>query len=192
MAERLVKVGGVAAVLGGAVIAAEGVWEIVQGRIHEGRVESAVHSLWVLLLVVALAGLHELQRGTDGRLGRAAAGVALLGTGILFVSSLPEMWGAGADAGGKLPPVMLAVFLVSFVCYVGGLLVFGIAGWWSRTLPRPACALLVVSLLGLMFLSDTVVGTLVPFGIAWIWLGAAVLRGTPARAGGQQALRAAT
>jgi hypothetical protein len=191
MAERLVKVGGVAAVLGGAVIAAEGVWEIVHGRIHEGRAESAVHSLWVLLLVVALAGLLALQRSTGGRLGRTAAGVALLGTGTVFVSSLPEMW-ASPDADGKLPPAMLAVFVVSFVCYVGGLLLFAVAGWRSRTLPRPACALLVVSLLGLMFLSDTVDGTLVPFGIAWIWLGAAVLRGTPARAGGQQPLRATT
>ena len=63
-----------------------------------------------------------------------------------------------------------------FACYVAGLLLFGVATFRARVLPRSAGGLLVVTVLLKMFASDIVPGTLALLGAAFVWLGVVVLR----------------
>ena len=67
------------------------------------------------------------------------------------------------------------MFLGSFVAYVVGLLLFGIATWRARVLPRRAAALLVIGIVLALTVKAFVPGVMSVFGLAWIWLGAATV-----------------
>jgi hypothetical protein len=181
MSKVIVKVGGVAAALAGVLIVGQEIWDVaVPGIPQEGLGESALHSTWVLLLVFGFLGLHLHQQHAAGVFGQIATLVVLFGTVMLFAASLPESTvlpalpkdSAMLDAP---PPAMLAVFLVSFVAYVAGLLLFGIATWRARVLPRPAAALLVIGVVLALVLKSSVPGILAVLGVALAWLGAATV-----------------
>lgn len=178
--EALVQAGGVAAILGGLVMAVHEVWDARIPGIQEGSaVFSALHTTWVALMFVAILGLAALQRPYFGRLGRIATWVALLGTGALVIFSLLEtfslMGSQPKSTGDPALPVLVLMFAV-FGCYVAGLLLFGVATFRARVLPRSAGGLLVVTVLLKMFASDMLPGTLALLGAAFVWLGVAGLR----------------
>jgi hypothetical protein len=181
MSKVIIRVGGVAAALAGVLIIGQELWGIaVGGIIPEGVAESAVHSTWVLLLVFGILGLHQHQQHAAGRFGQIATLVALFGTVTQFAGALTEVTVKPAVpentplADGPVP-VWLVVFLVSFVVYVVGLLMFGIATWRARVLPRRATALLVIGLVAGLALNSVVPGALMGFGVALLWLGAATV-----------------
>jgi hypothetical protein len=181
MSKVIVKVGGVAAVLAGVLVAGEEVWGLAVGGINEGMAESAVHSTWVLLLVFGVLGLHLHQQQAAGRFGQIATLAALFGTVTLFALALTEVTilpalPADSPLVDKPPPAMLVMFFVSFAAYIVGLLMFGIATWQARVLPRRAAALLVIGMLLALAGKSFIPGVMVFFGLAWIWLGAATVR----------------
>ena len=64
---------------------------------------------------------------------------------------------------------------VSFAAYIVGRLMFAIATWRARVLPRWAAALLVVVLVAALALNSFIPGALLGFGVALVWLGAATV-----------------
>jgi len=190
MSMVIVRVGGIATAAAGVLVVGQEVWGVVAGGIGEGAVESAVHATWVLLLVFGLLGLHQHQQHAAGTFGQIATLVALFGTVTLFAASMTEVTILPAlPKGSPLiddpPPALLAVFLVSFVAYVAGLLLFGAATWRARVLPRRAAALLVIGVVLALALKGVVPGVLAVLGVALVWLGAAGL--TQTRAGANDA-----
>lgn len=161
------------------------------------------NSLKVLMAVLALTGITGMylsQVRRNGILG--LAGYLLLGAGYLVIAGtsivaayvLPSL--AGSDAGyvddviaaslGGTPTgdigALHTVFLVQSVAYLAGGLLFGIALYRARVLPRWAAALLAVGGLASVVLSvmpDAFYRLLAfPNGLAMIALGVALWRVT--------------
>jgi hypothetical protein len=179
MSKVIVRVGGVAAALAGVLVVEEELRSAGQ-RVVEGMAESAVHTTWVLLLVFGLFGIHMHQQRAAGRFGQIAALVALFGMVTLFGAALTEVTilpalPADSPLVDRPPPVLLAVFLGSFVAYVVGLLLFAVAIWRAGVLPRRAAALLVIGIVLALAVKSLVPGVMVVFGGAWIWLGVATV-----------------
>jgi hypothetical protein len=180
MSKVIVRFGGVATVAAGVLIVGQEVWGVLVGGIAEGMAESAVHTTWVLLLVFGLVGLHLHQQHAVGAFGQVATLVALFGTVTLFAASLTEVTvlpalPADSPLVDEPPPALLVVFLGSFVAYVVGLLLFGIATWRAGVLPWRAAALLVLGVALALALKAVVPGVLAVLGVALVWLGAATL-----------------
>jgi hypothetical protein len=180
MSEVIVKVGGIVTAAAGVLIVGQEVWGVAVGGVGEGAAESAVHTAWVLLLVFGLLGLHLHQQHAAGVFGQIATLVALFGTVTLFGASLTEVTilpalPKSSPLVDEPPPALLAVFLVSFVAYVAGLLLFGVATWRARVLPRRAAALLVIGVVLALALKAVVPGVLAVLGVALVWLGAATV-----------------
>jgi hypothetical protein len=180
MSRVIVRVGGVATIAAGLLILGQEVWGVAVGGIAEGLAESAVHTTWVLLLVFGLVGLHLHQQHAAGAFGQIATLVALFGTVTLFAASLTEVtilpaMPADSPLVDKPPPALLAVFLGSFVAYVVGLVLFGIATWRAGVLPWRAAALLLIGVALALALKAVVPGILAVLGVALVWLGAATL-----------------
>jgi hypothetical protein len=185
MSKLIVKVGGVAATLAGLLIIGQEVWDVAVGGISEGMAESAVHTTWVLLLVFGLFGLHLHQQHAVGRFGQIATLVALFGTVTLFATALAEVTvlpflPEDSPLIDEPPLPMLAVFFVSFVAYVLGLLLFGIATWRAGVLPWRAAALLVIGIVLALALKPVIPGVLAVMGVALVWLGVAAVGQTTA------------
>jgi hypothetical protein len=174
----LVRTGGVSAVLAGVVMGVHQWWDDRVPGIHEGVVPSALHSTWVGLLCVGFLGLSALQWHAFGRFGRVASGLAVVGSGSLFVLASNETWGfvrsAGASHGDPPLPVLIFIFAV-FGCYVAGLLLFSLATAWVGVLPRAAGGFLLVSVLLKLFASGVLPGTLALMGAAVATLGLSAL-----------------
>ena len=192
MSKVIVRVGGVAAAVAGVLIVGQEFWGVVVGGVAEGAAESAVHTAWVLLLVFGLLGLHLHQQHAAGRFGQIATLVALFGTVTLFAASLTEVTilpalPKGSPLVDEPPLALLVVFLVSFVGYVVGLLLFGIATWRARVLPRQAAALLVLGVVLALALKAVVPGVLAVLGVALVWLGVATVAQARTVATGAQA-----
>lgn len=188
MSSLLVRVGAVSAALAGVLIIGQEAGGLAVGRITEGRAESAVHTGQLLLLVFGIVGLYLAQQRAGGVFGQVATLVALLGTVTLFgaalteVTILPELTESGSPLAIEPPPVLGMAMGVSFVLYVLGLLLFGIATWRAGVLPWRAGALLVVGIVLGVALNGVVPGVLAVYGAALVWLGVAALQrsGQPA------------
>jgi hypothetical protein len=174
----LVRTGGVAAVLAGVVMGVHEWWDDRVPGIQEGVVPSALHSTWVGLMFVGLLGLSALQMHAFGRFGRLASGLAVVGSGSLFVLTLNETWGflrsEGAPHGDPPLPMLVLIFAV-FGCYVAGLLLFSLATIRAGVLPRAAGVFLLVSVLLKMFASGVLPGTLAVMGAAFATMGLTAL-----------------
>ena len=184
---RLVRWGGVAAMLGGALWAA---WAILVARKPEGCVGSAcdlpgrsvrgygdlipVLATAVLLLAAGVAGVvvRAQAAGRFGQLGRwgltvGAAGAALLVTGLVVQGLFYE---------GDFPH-MPAFVVPGVLALAVGFLLFAVAV--LRVMPRWAGALLVVGAVALVGVNDQDARILlaVPFGVAWMAVGYALWTG---------------
>ncbi|MDN5778640.1 MAG: hypothetical protein L0H96_17235, partial [Humibacillus sp.] len=155
-------------------------WDDRVPGIEVGVVPSALHSTWVGLMFVGFLGLSALQWPAFGRFGRLASGLAVVGSGTLFVLALLETWGFvgsdGAPQGGDPPLPVLVVMFAVFGCYVAGLLLFSVATIRAGVLPRAAGVFLMVSVLLKMFASEVLPGTLALMGAAFAMLGLSALR----------------
>jgi len=154
-------------------------WDDRVPGIQEGVVPSALHSTWVALMFVGFLGLSALQWPAFGRFGRLASGLAVGGSGSLFVLALNETWGFvrsdGAPQGDPPLPVLVVMFAV-LGCYVAGLLLFPLATIRAGVLPRAVGIFLLVSVLLKIFASGVLPGTLALMGAAFATMGLAALR----------------
>ena len=178
----IIGVAGACAVLGALSLVTQQIWSIVAGSVIEVDTPilgTTLYAAEIALFAVAVVGLCRYQRHAFGRFGRVAARVAITGTVLWSVSAA---WQAVQviRAGGQpeedyTSAALLAWIIVPFGLYALGLILFGIATWRARVLPRVAAALVVFGIpLGMAFdgLALTVYGT----GLAWLGVAALVQR----------------
>jgi hypothetical protein len=164
----------VAAIVTGVVMGVHEWWDDRLPGIQQGAVPSTLHSVWVAAMFLAFLGLSALQWRAFGRFGRVAARVAVVGTGLLFLLSLSEVWSLAhsnttSEADPPLP--MLVVMMVVFGCYVAGLLLFPLATIMAGVLPRAVGSFLLISVLLKLFASGVLPGTLALMGAAFATTG---------------------
>lgn len=144
----------------------------------------------LLLLIVGLMGFHERQAKRSGRLGAAGFAVCLLGTGIMLLGNIAEIWvykylygvlEARWTPGWRAMGVGLMMLPAGFIVLGIGTLKAGVFTGWRRAVPLGFGLMLalVVSALMLSYWTDSrdgyeiVVSRLAPyltvFGIALGW-----------------------
>jgi hypothetical protein len=188
----LVLIGAGAAILGGLLLISGDLLGLVVGQSGDTYTGTPIEKVMAVLflagkvlVLLGLIGLYLRQAKSAGRFGLVAFLIALTGTGLMIASDWSEVFIAPIlqdVAPGLLetnPPASIMVgFMLNFFTETLGWLLFGIATFRARVLPRPAALLVIV-------------GTLIPFiGPSWsyvfwnaaiVWLGVAVL-GSLARA----------
>ena len=186
MASNLLRWGGLAAMLSGALL-------IVFVSLMQAAPDGFFYLVILILLplVVAIYGLHARQARQSGLLGRIGFVVALIGTGglaVLFavVGVAETLFGFDPDGVATLGPLLFVLFLAFMV----GIVLFGIATLRAGVLPRIAAVLfafgplagLVLDLLTGAFFDEeaTPWGLYIgnaAFAVGLIWLGYAVWSG---------------
>jgi hypothetical protein len=127
-------------------------------------------TVWLLLLV-ALAGFHALQKEHYGRIGRAGFYTVIVGASAMIVIQLLTWVGVtlGITALVFPDPVGLLIVMV-------GLVLYGVATLQARVLPRWCGVGLIVGvpvLIGLSVVSEEYGEMLggILFGLLWLALG---------------------
>jgi hypothetical protein len=124
-----------------------------------GREDVVLFVVAHLLLAVGLVGLHALQKGSYGRLGRAGFYIALVAIAARVLGAVVFLAGSSALEWISLPATL--GMLVGFVLY-------GVATLRARVLPRWYGLALIVSLP--VSLPVAVYGTVL-FGLFLVVLG---------------------
>lgn len=180
MSRILVKVGGVATALSAALVVVQEAWEVAAGgALSEGRGESTLHTLQLLLLVPGVIGLYLAQQHAMRAFGQIATLVALIGSALMFgtalteVTILPELGATRSPLVDEPGAWMIGSFVAAFALWTAGLLLIGVATWRAGVLPRPAAVLLVVGVVVGFALSGFVPGVLTVYAAGLGWLGIA-------------------
>jgi hypothetical protein len=191
---NLIRWSGLAALLGGVLIA---VFDVAEFVLIGGQPESVAAGtsaliivrvaflVPIVLVILGLVGLYARQAEQVGSLGLIAFLVALTGTvmvfGVQWTSAFVGPWLAqvapellDAEPAGLLG----AGFILSFVLLALGWLLFGLVSLQATVLPRGAAVLLMVGavLLFVLLLLD-VPGSSVVFGASLAWMGYALWSG---------------
>ena len=182
MYSNATRIGGLAAMLGGALLVVYAVGAASMPRGCIGNEECAIRPhrdagafefflpLALLLIVAGMAGLvvRARQTGRLGRLGGGGAIVGALGVALLAVGGLVQ----AILFGGDFPLMPFFVF-PGFLALISGLLVLGVAVLRARVLPRWSSVLLVASTLTMLGFNDQTAQVLltIPFALAWVAVG---------------------
>ncbi len=192
-ASNLIRVGGLAAVLAGALLLIADLWslllEVIVGG-SENFSEFAVTTPWTvlstmfllgsLLLLVALVGLYARQSEAAGTLGLAGFLVALVGTGLLVgmmwtmafvVPSAAIEAPAFLDAEETAGPLDMG-FMLSGIAVAVGWALFGVATLRARVFPRRAAIVLII---GALLIVLPLPATTLVIDVAVAWLGLSLL-----------------
>lgn len=133
---------------------------------------------WILVLV-GTVGVHRKARRVYGFAGQSSVYGVWLGmtvVGISYLLSVLALVGGGATAGDE-PTAIHAVFLTGYIITLVASGPLGVALFRLRDPPRLGAVLLLVAFPVTFFLIDTTVaGWAVPYGAAWIVLGANLWR----------------
>jgi hypothetical protein len=181
---RLVQWGAIGAVIASVAWAVSDIYALLLPGQGEGPIGStssylieSADAIAEAGTLAALVGFHVLQGRSLGRLGATGFAVAFVGVALVLVSTL---WviifldRLGETVAGLLFGLGLVGWLVGFV-------LFGIATFRARVLPRWAGLLLVAYPL-LLIAGLPVEGPLILVGLLWLTLGYALWtrRDTPA------------
>lgn len=131
-ASNWVRYGAMASVLAGVAFAVEGVMILTNAE-HLGR--DFVFAAGVLLGTVGIVGLHTVQRGSYGRLGR-------VGFGLVVAASLVQVVGAvgGFTFGIE---VLATLYFPALIAVILGFVIYGAATVLAEVFPRWVGALLI-------------------------------------------------
>jgi hypothetical protein len=177
----LVRWGGLAAILGGAlfVVSALLIASMPRGCIggecalepmRDTGVAGALLMLALLLVVMGAAGLVVRVRraGRLGRLGRTGIVVAAVGAALPVIGGLVQ--GVLFDGDYPLMPFFVIPGVLALVV---GFVLLGLAVLQARVLPRWAAVLLVIGSLAMLGFNDQNAQALmaIPNGIAWMTVG---------------------
>jgi hypothetical protein len=166
----IVRQGGLAAMVGGALWV---VWSLL-GRasmVAGGSFSDALLLLAALLTLAGLVGLHALQGGNFGGIGRVGFYVSAAGLLVQALGALGLLVGGGAAEvffQGLVAPVGSLTVLV-------GLVLYGSATLQARVLPSWwGLALIVVPPVSFYMNSRVFYGSIALFGLLWVALGYAL------------------
>ncbi len=175
---KLIRWGGIAAMLGGALVAVEAlVSPFMESHVGYHLLNFPLNAL----LAVGAVGLYLYQLERLGRLGKvsfyltagAAALTALGGLGVVLLEAV---------FGGTMPEALDGIVHTLVLLVILGSLLFGMATFRANVLPRGGA--LLVALFSLVPLAMNFGGLdnpwvfLLPyalFGVGWAWLGYALL-----------------
>jgi hypothetical protein len=164
---NIVRWGSLAAMLGGVFWV---VWSLL-GRVSFEAAGSPFADLMLLIAALltlgGLVGLHALQGGNYGRIGRAGFYTAAVG---LLVQALAALFLMGSDAW-EITLQWLVAPVGSLIILVG-LVLYGAATLQARVLARwCGVGLIVVPPLAFYMNSKIFYGSLALFGVLWVALG---------------------
>src|SRR5215203_1798882 len=164
---NIIRWGGLAAMLGGLFWV---VWSLL-GRVSFEAAGSPFADVMLLLAAVltlgGLVGLHALQGGNYGRIGRAGFYTAAVG---LLVQALAALFLMGSDVW-EITLQWLVAPVGSLIILVG-LVLYGAATLQARVLARwCGVGLIVVPPLAFYMNSRIFYGSLALFGVLWVALG---------------------
>lgn len=176
---NLIRHGGLAAALGGALFVAGDLLGLTLDGSFAGYadtgtfvVQSALYLLGAALVLLGLVGLYARQAEDSGKLGLAGFLVAFLGTalltGVMWTQAFVVPFLA-AESPALLESEPLGNML-SFITFTVGWLVFGVATLRARVYPRAAAILLIIGAM-LPFAGFILPASAFVFGIAVAWLG---------------------
>jgi hypothetical protein len=183
---NLVRWGGLAAILSGALVIA---MMLLTGLVAEGFFYLLI--LVFLLLAVAVSGIHAQQAGRSGLMGRIGFVVTLISA--VAIAVLSAAVGVAENFFGFDPEGSAAIGIIFwgvFLPFIVGLIVLGIATIRAGVLPRGAAVLLILGLpLGIVidlltgaFFSEEATPwgffvSFTAFAVGLIWLGYALRSG---------------
>jgi hypothetical protein len=145
--------------------------------------------IWPLLILVGLMGLHARHSRRAERLERTGFIIAFIGTIILAVSYVLQVWIVDPDQHFYSLPVQVGwlLQLLAYPVHATGMVVLGIATLRAKVLPRWRSLPLMIGVLTLpslllpFFVSAISSGTLLwdvmygafslPYGLSWALLG---------------------
>jgi hypothetical protein len=156
------------------------------GTRGEAVLRTALLNPALLLFIVGLLGFHERQAKRSGRLGAAGYTVCLLGTGLMLLGNLTEIWvykylhgvlEARWTPGWRAMGVGVMLLPAGFIVLGIGTLKAGVFTGWRRAVPLGFGLMLalVVSAFMLTYWTDAgdVISRLAPalmvYGIALGW-----------------------
>jgi hypothetical protein len=185
MSSSLIRRGGLAGMVGGALWALTPLREPLLGGRFPGHPVFWPYNLFLLvvavLLIAGLLALRARYRGSYGRLGTADVVVVFVGYALLLLGSGPAVVLSPEGSRGLIMAGQDLGFLGALVAGVGAV-PLGIALWHTRSATRAGALLLVlalpvgivgvivVSALGLVDIAGLPLTVL--YGGAWIVLGA--------------------
>lgn len=190
MSSNLIRWGGLAAALAGALFVAADLLSLsISPKFPSSEslssepyaIQSVLKLVAAVLLLLGLFGLHARQAEAAGPLGTAGFLAAFSGTALAvgsfwataffapaMASSVPEAFDALQGPPGRLADA----FVVTIATFVLGWMLFGVATWRARVYPRAAALLLLCgSPLALGTLLVVGFPTGVFFSAALAWLG---------------------
>ncbi len=196
MSSNLIRWGGPAAMLGGALyVATFGVTVLIYGVFAEQTVDTFLgahaftHSLDVpmfALLALGAIGVYARQKDRLGKVGKAGFYVTLAGFGLSVVGGLTIIAvGLAVSDEATLGILDVITHPLAHLFYAVGSLVFGIVTFRADVLPRGGALLAAVGPIWLFALFNLGFGNgesfllvfvpVVVTGLGWIWLGYALL-----------------
>jgi hypothetical protein len=184
----LVLISAVAAIFGGLLLISGDILGLAAGQSGDTYTGTPIEKVMGILflagkvfVLLGLVGLYLRQANSAGRFGLVAFLIALAGTGLMIASDWSEVFTAPIlyDLAPELfetspPALIMAGFILNFVTETLGWLLFGIATFRARVLPRPAALLVAAG--PLIPLMIDIPWSFVFGNAAIIWLGVAVLR----------------
>ncbi len=180
MQSNLIRLCGLAAMLGGALLVLGAVITAAMPRgciaeecavrpMRDTSGLAPISILSALLVAAGLAGMVVLVRhaGRFGRLGRASLIVIAIGAALLVIGTVLNAWDSSLVPAFIIPGILVLI---------SGVLLLAIAVLRSRVLPRWAAVLLIVGALAMLGFNDQNWQALmaIPFGIAWVGVGYAL------------------
>jgi hypothetical protein len=206
MSSNLVRWGGLAAMLAGALFVAAGLLSLsifpkypssVSLTSQPYAIQSVLKLAAAVLLLLGLPGLHARQAEAAGPLGTAGFLAAFSGTGLVlgffwatafFAPAWASVDPAGFDAGQGPPGRLAGAFVVSIAIFVLGWVLFGVAAWRARVYPRGAALLLIFGsplALGTLLVVGFPTGVFFSAAVAWmgyvLWTEKSIPAHQPAR-----------
>ncbi len=186
----LIRWGGPTTMLGGALIVITNLMSpfIVDFDNLSGSTATSAYALYHALLMLAtllllggIPGLQARQSEAAGRLGWAGFLVAFVGTALLMA----HFWGQAfiAPAVAVEAPelideptaLLMAEFMLPFLLFTLGWVLFGMSMLRARVYPRVAAGLLIVG--AIIPIVGQLAGSALVLGVALTWLGYALWSG---------------
>lgn len=191
MSSSLIRLGGLAAILGGALWIAVRVLVLLEPPPFSYDAYNRMFVAPLLLLLVGLSGLSVRRAGGHGRLARTGTVAALAGCALLIAGNVVEFWlvlvqskpnanaayQSGAEEVWIGSEIGWILFLLGFLILSIGLVIFGVATVRADELPRWRALPLMVGATGLTaflfgpFLVAAADLLLTLIGVGWILLG---------------------
>lgn len=185
MNSESIRLGGLAAVLGGLLfVASFAAFMLMEGGPLEGTFLAQHWGEQVLsvpmnaLLALGVVGLYGYQAGRLGKPGKVGSYVAVAGFALAALGGLATFaFELGVGEGSTPMWLDMITHPLAMLLMVLGSMVFGVATYRAALLPRGGALLVVIGplvLLGLLFGGIENALLLAPaalFGLGWAWLG---------------------